>query len=281
VNTRIMTRQCVVGNEREPRLSKAGIEELAVDIRDHGMKHPILVYDQYSELLSGKVDINTIDQSRYMVIDGLARLQASELLGYVTIEAMITDDLAEACHLLTKSMPALLDPVRLGEILDDLQPLVERRRGIAFLARRGKDATEQDFLTASELIGKTFGLSVNEIKRFKLIYRTLRRSGEEGAQLLDAVRRNELTYHMAYSRIKRVAKPVTRTSKEQIETVQVLDNLTRSLLNIIRAGEQMASGPVGIPAEDLERSLVELRKGRKRLSTVIHTLERELNSYDG
>jgi hypothetical protein len=59
-----------------------------------------------------------------------------------------------------------------------------------------------------------------------------------------------------------------------------MDGLARQLSNVIKAGEQTIETSVNLTKEDLHRNLIDLRKSRRRLATLIHDLERELRSYD-
>lgn len=106
---------------------QAKIEELAVDIRTNGLRHPVVI----------RLDDNEL-------IDGLWRILAIEHIGWVTVEAYQPENFIAAAEALTgphKEEPA--PPYRIAEINSALQPYARRNLK---LRTKGSKSTSREVL---------------------------------------------------------------------------------------------------------------------------------------
>lgn len=263
MTTRIMISQCLAPNGRESKLTEEEIEALAVSIRDTGMKHPVLA------------TLNRLDGT-YSIVDGLSRILAASKLGLVTIEAVVAEDLGQACKLLEKvNAKRTLNVRRQWEISDDLLPLMLERRTYNLRARNGRMPSEERGLQS---VARAIGLkSEHVLKIIRECYKVGPGLGDEGLELLRRMENEELTYNQVRSRLYNLAfrlalPPVSPVGGKQ---QALLLAVGRSLGTAIKAGFDAAL-PVGISQEDLNVVLKDLRKARANLARLIHTLEKEV-----
>lgn len=263
---RIMIDQCTAPFGRRTFLTEEDIEKLATDILNGAMRFPILVME------------DRIQPGTFHVIDGLARIEAVKKMGHVTIEAVVTDSLTEASKLLQKvNRDITLNPLRICELCRDLGPLLElnaQRNQIEF--NRGvRRQAGAGHVTGSVLMAQAVGLGMTTMKRMKTIYNWTVSIGPEGESLLEAMRTGELTYHQVGFRAKRIKDQLQRAGTlitDRSEQLELMSGIARQMNNAVKAAEQL--GP-SVSREDKAAVTAELRKSRSRLSTLIHTLEKE------
>jgi hypothetical protein len=254
-----MIDQCVSANDRQHGKTQDQLEELAISIRK-GLKHPILVtYDAQSDW--------------YMVIDGLARIQAASLLGHVTIEALVVTKLEQATKLLTATTKTDGQPAyrRMHEISEALQPLVMARRTEG--QRRFRQGLPIRDAGGLSLLATALDMGANNFKGVRGIYK--REFTVPGvAEILARLDAGELTLHQARSQVLDLGMvapvPDTKPNNEQAATLAAV---ARALGVTVKTGADVAAN-LTLAAEELNVQIKNLRAARTQLSTLIHTLEK-------
>jgi len=269
MTTRIMIDQCHADRDRVTSMTEAEIEALAISIRDGTMKHPILV-------------LPNVDGS-YIVVDGLARIAAASKLGLLTIEAVVTQDIEQACRLLERAHAnQKVPPRRIWEVTQALECLFHRRRRETQRRHREGDMTELPL--PSTLLTKAFGLrSSNDLKVLRSVYRMAGTTGN--TEILSRFEEGEFTPAMALGRYRLLASgkqavfpPVRKPdpSVHKSEQLTLLVNASRNLGITLKA---IADESVlnRVSPEDLEPIIGDLRKHRASLARLIHSMEKEVS----
>ena len=155
---------------RSSRATDAEIKALAEDIRDTGLKHPILV-DAHSGLL----------------IDGLKRFRANQMLGWSVVPAYFAEDHTQAADYLQALRGVLGEPfdyLRITELYQDFRSLaaevkVGRRTGVA----RGVKLPHMEGCRTA--CSRASGVSENSISRINRLMSLAGSGNEEAAQILE------------------------------------------------------------------------------------------------
>lgn len=136
---------------------------LAKDIKQHGLQHPIAVYDG-------------------VVVDGLKRIAALVHLRHRTVPALTSDDFVELCDHIKLSRPEGTPPATISRTLDmiaDLWPtreLFTRRQKIAAGKQRHMGRFTQtkasERRTPRSILGGALGWGDNRTEIITLAYRT-------------------------------------------------------------------------------------------------------------
>lgn len=259
--TRVMIDRLFLNPDREGAMGQDDIEALAINIRDSGMRHPILV-------VSGPDDT-------FRIIDGISRVEAASKLGHVTIEAMVVSDLEQACNELRKvNKGRELNPRRVWEISVALEEIWAKRGN----KRRGRQV--EDNRTGSDLVGEALGYSSANLKDIRATYRfgVHTEMGLVAIAEMEAGTRGVVSARtLAYKAFKLAEIPVRTipaTGAEVRRQQGVLSSVARSLGTTIKTAKTEAF-PVHLPPEDLNEILQELYIRRRDLSAFIHALEKE------
>lgn len=158
---------------RQSRATDAEIKDLAVDIRDNGLKHPILV-DSHTGLL----------------LDGLSRVRAYQMLGWSVIPAALFDEPREATDLMEAERENRRWPYqRIMELNSDMKVITEqwdnRRRSVG---RRPKKGVRYPKIEGSRLAtSRATGVSENTICRIKILMNLAKDGNPEAQHLVDNI----------------------------------------------------------------------------------------------
>ncbi len=263
MTTRIMISQCYPDHGRVTRATDADIEALAISMRDGGMKHPILVIPK--------------DTEEYIIVDGLNRIKAASKLGLVTIEAVVTENLEQACRLLEKANAKQdLLPYRIWEISRAVEPLFLKRRDETVRLRKSGNTNPR--LTGTELVAKALRARNGQwLKILRELYRIAEEI--EATEIMSKVDIGELSVHVARPIMKRLAQgavlqqPATpAAAKDQL---LLLGNASRNLGTTLKALLEAAESLVVTPGE-LAPIVSDLRKHRSVLYRIVHIMEKEV-----
>ncbi len=84
--------EAIVPNPRQPRyhIAPESLAELAASIREHGVLQPLIVTELPSELSQEPLGFQ-VPASRYQLIAGERRLEASKLAGRITVPVMVKE----------------------------------------------------------------------------------------------------------------------------------------------------------------------------------------------
>jgi ParB/Sulfiredoxin domain len=261
MTTRIMIDQCDSGRNRVTTATEAEIEELATSILKTSMKHPVLA------IPSG--------DGRYIIVDGLARVAAASKLGLVTVVALVTSDLDQACQLLKEvHHDRTLSPRRIWDISRDLDPLLYGRRSKLFAFRR--EGKSSEWQQGMPLIADALNLrTVQTLKITRQAYRAAEALG--ATEVLARLDSGEWTPHQAIPYLHNypiggIKEPSKNPNAS--EQMTLLNNANRNMGTILVELNKVAL-EVQIDGDDLRATLVELRRHRRRLAGIIHMLEKE------
>jgi hypothetical protein len=157
---------------RQSRATDAEIKALAEDIRDNGLKNPILV-DAHSGLL----------------LDGLNRFLAYRMLGWSVVPASFFETPAEAADILqTQRKGKIFDYRRVMEFYQDFRTLsrewdTRRRTG----ARRLKGVPLPPMEGARLVCGRACGVSENAINRLNVLTRLANNGNTEAQEIVTQI----------------------------------------------------------------------------------------------
>lgn len=263
MTTRIMIDKCYPDHDRVTRMTDAEVEELAISIRDGGMKHPILVIPAG---LDG-----------YIVVDGLARIAAASKLGLTTIEALVTDDLDRACRLIKRVHTQIVPYRRVWEITRALEILFQKRRAETNRLYK-EDSNLPRRPTALELMMDALSLpNLQAIKVTRHVYRLAERLGD--TEIVSRLDSGEYNLYGAHFHLKRLEAggnlPPAPEPEPPRKRMSLLSNASRNIGTTIKAISDN-SAMAGISTEEKRAVIKELRKQRGALSTIIHKMEKEV-----
>lgn len=264
-NKRVMIEQC--RSTRRTSLPNGEIEGLAENIRDTAMRHPVLLIE------------DTATGSGFIVVDGLARIEAASKLGHVTIESIVATDLDQACKLLAKVNRGHEIPYhRMFEISEDLAGLLQDRKMRNIVAaNRGLARPAGDVRGGADLLADALGVTVTLYKRIRDTFRQGQKT-PEGLLLLQELRKGHLTINMAYHRIRKsIGKPIPKTGdREEPQGWETLLKVARTIGTAVRAGESYDLD-WEYPEQSAE-TIKSLRESRTVLSRLIWKLEKGTSS---
>ena len=225
---------------------------LAEDIRDNGQKHPILV------------------TSKFELIDGLARIVAIQALGYVTVDAVITDDFEEAANVLHEL--EISSTVRQWEIIQWLDPMAQARTSVL----RKRTALERmaagEQKTARDLWNWALGLNTE-------VWRRLNQRADEGSELAQELVKKvndgeatilsaRHTWDLEESRVVNRQDTYAAVDQEHLLTVSARQ-LTAAMKGLEKIGM-----PITVAPAQLNPLLKQLAKARGELAGLIRKIER-------
>jgi len=201
---------------RQSRATDAEIKALAEDIRDNGLRHPILV-----------------DARSGLLLDGLNRFLAYKLLGWSVVPALFFDNPSEAAdELLTVREGKLFGHQRHMELYEDFRTLshewdLRRRAGVK--RGQGKLAPIEG---ARKACARGCGVSENAINRVNMILRKANEGNVEAKEMVEKIYASPPgSPIMGYERISAMVNADKRmTPMEEEERV-------KSLINVVKAAE--------------------------------------------
>lgn len=251
------------------------VAAMAESIKVDGLQRPLIV-DQWG-----------------LLIDGLIRLRALEVLGVHKVEVEVARDIDEAVMLLKTLQfnPHKLHVRRrrdFGESLDQL--LADRKRENLAIRSKGILKGAQ----TRELVSGVLGYPWHRIKR---VYRWLEQDPHDQSRLdiIKALDVGRITPHQVYKQLSQlgapsieqmaVAGPIPMGRRRRLaggditvakEQRHLLQELNRQLSGAVKGAAKLAI-PINIPVDELGQYVTELTKNRAALSSFIRSLQREVN----
>ncbi len=231
------------------------IKELAQDIADKGLKHPIIIFDG-------------------QVLDGLARIEAYKSLGLAEIPVMVSDRFDELTLALAKSRTSRLDTSRavslIGTLRHPMAQFVSDRRTETGSTKKPATGPAQG-ISLRELIQNATGLSQG---RCELAIRLVRRAAidPESAKRLQEVLSGQMTlygYKRWFDRLE--DEPLVEFEATVDEVRMVMDRGLRVLSTTVEtiskfgAAEQLTLGERQKVMDSLTKSTQALRKLSKSI----------------
>jgi hypothetical protein len=230
--------------DRQCTATDAEIKALAEDIRDHGLKNPVLVGKEAG-----------------ILIDGLKRMKAYELLGWSVVPALFTNDPSEAADVLEKLRRGkILGYRRAMEIYHDLKVLgmaraVRRRRS----PRAGRAAKFPPIEMVRPAAKRATGMTENALNRLTVLMNLAEAGNQEAMNIVSVVFASA-----AGSRIVGFSRAIALNQPPKPMLEMSVPERTQALSDIVRATEKSldqmtkVGGLHLLPHEDAETVIARL-----------------------
>lgn len=227
------------------------LDELAASLRDKGQKVPVL-------LLEGNI-----------LVDGLRRLTALQMLGHATVQVVVAATLDRAVEVLAKASKT--QPMayrRTWEIRVQLDELVVQRLADNRAKRVGLKQGQSLPEGRSEQSRYLWARAFNEVHLDNKIWPVYRAGRED---LIRAVEEGHLTPSGAL-RMMGDSRPLQGNVHDRGGQTRILKGATRTLSGTIKALEKLG-WPLDVDPEEMEPTLAELKRYRRVLYRVVRLLE--------
>lgn len=240
---------------RESGASVMEIKVLAEDIRDNGMRHPVLVNEKTGE-----------------IIDGIKRIEAYAALGWSVIPANYVTDPSEAATAIAEAREGELFPLlRAADIVESLRVLLyERKR-----SRRGTKTVGEG---ARPCISRALGTNGTDAVRYVAMRNRLKENPSDIAKdVLPLVDSGEITVSVGYKFVLRGwidEKPPT--PKASPEATDMIRSIIRTIGTTTHQLER-AGGVGGIEADDIAQLIKTLLVSKKEINKALIELRKKIN----
>lgn len=244
--------------------TSADVADLAADIKQNGLKRPVLLLDDMT------------------LVDGLRRIEAARLNGYMEIDAVVTSDLTEIHDVLRKAhVDDGMPPGRrifelhalLKELIHDYHKKL-RNAGLWKTKDRPKDTPKlriSDYMqTACNLPYKTY------MGRIVILYAAEAAKIPLAVDLMRQVEAGELNISRA-SYLWELNHQSSENLSPQDQKILLTESM-RNLGVIVKALRRLPKAEMKIPVEDLEEATAQLRVYRAEIYTIYRNLGREARS---
>lgn len=248
---------------RQSRATDAEIKALAIDIRDNGLKHPVLV-DAHSGLL----------------LDGLNRLRAYQMLGWSVVPARFFDTPSEAADVMQAERDGKLwSYQRAMELFGDVKLLTAqwdvRRRVGKTRPRKGTSLSKQ-IEGSRSVTTRATGVTENAISRINILVNMAKAGNAEAQKLVENIYASppgaRIMGFDRTSKLHRLEKDMLPMEDE--ERVRVLADIFRavetSLEQVSRVG-----GIHRLPPDANGKLLAQTTEILKKVSKIKNELRRQ------
>jgi len=249
---------------------RAGIQELAANIKKHGLRRPILVRDDMS------------------LIDGLRRLEAVKSLNRSEIEATVSDDLDEVLRIVESvhgdggEDPHTITPRRMYEFQLTFSEMAKdrnreiRARGLWRSENRPADMPELGPLRVR--VARALNMPYEGfISRVSKVYRQADKGNALAKELVVRLDAGEITIAQAYRTLEQ--ERLNGVVADVDEQRHMVEMAVRNL-DIVIKGLRKLKVPTNLPPEELSPLVEQLRTHRSNLTVMVSTLTRELREIN-
>jgi ParB-like nuclease family protein len=238
-----------VTTDRVP-VDRSDLADLEADMAKHGLKTPILV------------------RENMILIDGQRRLAVAKALGWEDIEAIVTDDLEEACAILAPLHEGIrVDGRRLYDFHRVLRELamvrISRLKNQGLWRRAHRPADKKEVPRYVTLMKETFNLPFTSyVERIARLFAKADGGDEQAIDLLKRALAGEISLNGA-AHVLDQRKALNGDIDSLSEQRKVLTGSVRNLHGLIKTMKKL--GPLKIPREELDPLIEQLRYLRSEL----------------